>query len=125
MKDLKSSSYGGLAEAFAVFRVSGCQEAKLLLTLFITQRLLQGLARSLLYGDCQIQFHQLLKSTAPVYTEFGNLFKSISSACGHCKKLAPEYEKLGGSFKKAKSAFILVELFALCFGRVVEFVPHI
>ncbi|KAL2456122.1 Dihydrolipoamide dehydrogenase [Forsythia ovata] len=41
--DLKASSYGGLAEAFAVFRVSGCQEAKLHLTLFITQRLLQGL----------------------------------------------------------------------------------
>ncbi|GMY21856.1 probable protein disulfide-isomerase A6 [Fagus crenata] len=26
--------------------------------------------------------------------------------CGHCKKLAPEYEKLGASFKKAKSILI-------------------
>ncbi|KAF7126390.1 hypothetical protein RHSIM_Rhsim11G0094000 [Rhododendron simsii] len=26
--------------------------------------------------------------------------------CGHCKKLAPEYEKLGTSFKKAKSVVI-------------------
>ncbi|KAF3646124.1 putative protein disulfide-isomerase A6 [Capsicum annuum] len=26
--------------------------------------------------------------------------------CGHCKKLAPEYEKLGTSFKKAKSILI-------------------
>lgn len=26
--------------------------------------------------------------------------------CGHCKKLAPEYEKLGSSFKKAKSILI-------------------
>ncbi|CAH9106960.1 unnamed protein product [Cuscuta europaea] len=26
--------------------------------------------------------------------------------CGHCKKLAPEYEKLGASFKKSKSALI-------------------
>uniref|UniRef100_A0A0D9ZUV4 protein disulfide-isomerase n=1 Tax=Oryza glumipatula TaxID=40148 RepID=A0A0D9ZUV4_9ORYZ len=26
--------------------------------------------------------------------------------CGHCKKLAPEYEKLGASFKKAKSVLI-------------------
>jgi thiol-disulfide isomerase/thioredoxin len=26
--------------------------------------------------------------------------------CGHCKKLAPEYERLGASFKKAKSVLI-------------------
>lgn len=26
--------------------------------------------------------------------------------CGHCKKLAPEYEKLGSNFKKAKSVLI-------------------
>ncbi|XP_030956450.1 probable protein disulfide-isomerase A6 [Quercus lobata] len=26
--------------------------------------------------------------------------------CGHCKKLAPEYEKLGSSFKKAKTVLI-------------------
>ncbi|KAG6489116.1 hypothetical protein ZIOFF_050374 [Zingiber officinale] len=26
--------------------------------------------------------------------------------CGHCKKLAPEYEKFGSSFKKAKSVLI-------------------
>nr|KJB41847.1 hypothetical protein B456_007G124200 [Gossypium raimondii] len=26
--------------------------------------------------------------------------------CGHCQKLAPEYEKLGASFKKAKSVLI-------------------
>lgn len=26
--------------------------------------------------------------------------------CGHCKKLAPEYETLGTSFKKAKSVLI-------------------
>ncbi|CAN6349770.1 unnamed protein product [Urochloa humidicola] len=26
--------------------------------------------------------------------------------CGHCKKLAPEYEKLGASFRKAKSVLI-------------------
>nr|XP_043625466.1 probable protein disulfide-isomerase A6 [Erigeron canadensis] len=26
--------------------------------------------------------------------------------CGHCKKLAPEYEKLGASFKKSKSVVI-------------------
>ncbi|KAL6850098.1 hypothetical protein ACP4OV_020725 [Aristida adscensionis] len=29
-----------------------------------------------------------------------------SGWCGHCKKLAPEYEKLGASFKKAKSVLI-------------------
>lgn len=26
--------------------------------------------------------------------------------CGHCKKLAPEYEQLGATFKKAKSVLI-------------------
>lgn len=30
----------------------------------------------------------------------------IAHRCGHCKKLAPEYEKLGSSFKKAKSVLI-------------------
>ena len=30
----------------------------------------------------------------------------IICRCGHCKKLAPEYEKLGSSFKKSKSVLI-------------------
>ncbi|KAB1224762.1 putative protein disulfide-isomerase A6 [Morella rubra] len=30
----------------------------------------------------------------------------LSAWCGHCKKLAPDYEKLGTSFKKAKSVLI-------------------
>ncbi|KAI8531665.1 hypothetical protein RHMOL_Rhmol11G0153800 [Rhododendron molle] len=30
----------------------------------------------------------------------------LQTRCGHCKKLAPEYEKLGTSFKKAKSVVI-------------------
>jgi thiol-disulfide isomerase/thioredoxin len=52
--------------------------------------------------------------------------------CGHCKKLAPEYEKLGASFKKAKSVLIAkvhLTLFSLPSGMLLlqqfsSFISH-
>lgn len=47
----------------------------------------------------------LLFSYLYCFGSWNNGFVSLGR-CGHCKKLAPEYEKLGSSFKKAKTVLI-------------------
>ena len=47
----------------------------------------------------------LLFSYLYCFGSWNNGFVSLGR-CGHCKKLAPEYEKLGSSFKKAKAVLI-------------------
>ncbi|GFY90519.1 thioredoxin family protein [Actinidia rufa] len=50
----------------------------------------------------------LVEFYAPWLSDDGtyNFVFVFHARCGHCKKLAPEYEKLGESFKKAKSVLI-------------------
>ncbi|XP_026459834.1 uncharacterized protein LOC113360545 [Papaver somniferum] len=52
--------------------------------------------------------HQQARSRRSAYAPAGEGedYTSHVDMCGHCKKLAPEYEKLGGNFNKAKSVLI-------------------
>lgn len=49
------------------------------------------------------------------------LIDCVSYRCGHCKKLAPEFEKLGASFKKAKSVLIGKVRYECCKSFRLEF----
>ncbi|KAJ8475699.1 hypothetical protein OPV22_019426 [Ensete ventricosum] len=53
-------------------------------------------------SDC----YHLIRSSYDIKDRSSDSHNHSEIKCEHCKKLAPEYEKLGSSFKKAKSVLI-------------------
>lgn len=57
-------------------------------------------------GDLSVVIEGCFQFIVVLFPDHMKALPCYGYRCGHCKKLAPEYEKLGSSFKKAKSVLI-------------------
>ncbi|KAJ6796138.1 protein disulfide isomerase-like 2-2 [Iris pallida] len=80
--------------------------SQILKTLILASVLLSASAVAFADDDADVLVLTEANFDKEVGHDRGALVEFYAPWCGHCKKLAPEYEKLGSSFKKAKSVLI-------------------
>ncbi|CDP20589.1 unnamed protein product [Coffea canephora] len=71
------------------------------------------------HGELDVSFLMVLMNWTPMcLIAFRSVTFLFFWLCGHCKKLPPEYEKVGASFKKVKSVLIgkVSLVFLTCLG---------